>query len=42
VRRGIELVVHLARSPRGERRVVELGQVVPAVGGVGVREVWRR
>ena len=42
VRRGIELVVHLARSPRGERHVVELGQVVPAVGGVGVREVWRR
>jgi pilus assembly protein CpaF len=42
VRRGIELVVHLTRSPQGERRVVEVGQVVPAVGGVGIREVWRR
>ena len=28
VRRGIELVVHLARSPQGERRVVEVGEVV--------------
>jgi len=42
VRRGIELVVHLARSRHGERRVVEVGEVVPAVGGVGVRELWRR
>jgi pilus assembly protein CpaF len=42
VRRGIELVVHLVRSPRGERRVVEVGEVVQAVGGVGVRDVWRR
>jgi pilus assembly protein CpaF len=42
VRRGIELVVHLARSPAGERQVVEVGEVVRAVGGVGVREVWRR
>jgi pilus assembly protein CpaF len=42
VRRGIELVVHLTRSPEGERRVVEVGQVVPAVGGVGIRELWRR
>jgi pilus assembly protein CpaF len=42
VRRGIELVVHLARSPQGERRVVELGEVVRAAGGVGVRELWRR
>ena len=41
VRRGIELVVHLARSPQGERRVVEVGEVVRAAGGVGVREVWR-
>jgi pilus assembly protein CpaF len=42
VRRGIELVVHLARSPQGERRVVEVGEVVQAVGGVGVRELWHR
>jgi pilus assembly protein CpaF len=42
VRRGIELVVHLARSSQGERRVIEVGEVVPADGGVGVRELWRR
>ena len=42
VRRGIELVVHLARSPQGKRRVVEVGEVVRAAGGVGVRELWRR
>ena len=42
VRRGIELVVHVARSPRGKRRVVEVGEVVRAAGGVGVRELWRR
>jgi pilus assembly protein CpaF len=42
VRRGIELVVHLARSPQGERHVVEVGEVVRAAGGVGVRELWRR
>src|SRR5215211_2314668 len=41
VRRGIDLVVHLARSAEGERRVVELGEVISAAGGVGVREVWR-
>ena len=41
VRRGIQLVVHLARSRQGERRVVEVGEVVQAAGGVGVREVWR-
>jgi pilus assembly protein CpaF len=42
VRRGIELIVHLARSPQGERRVVEVGEVVPALGGAGVRALWRR
>jgi pilus assembly protein CpaF len=42
VRRGIQLVVHLARSSEGARRVVEMGEVVEAVGGVGIREVWRR
>jgi pilus assembly protein CpaF len=42
VRRGVQLVVHLARSPEGRRRVVEVGEVVAAAGGVGVKEVWRR
>src|SRR3954454_3649402 len=42
VRRGIQLVVHLARSQQGERQVVEVGEVVRAAGGVGVRELWRR
>jgi pilus assembly protein CpaF len=42
VRRGIELVVHLARSQQGKRRVVEVGEVVRAAGGMGVRELWRR
>jgi pilus assembly protein CpaF len=42
VRRGIEVVVHLARSADGARRVVAFGEVVPAAGGVGVREVWSR
>ncbi len=42
LRRGIELVVHLARSSGGRRLVVEVGEVVGAIGGVGVREAWRR
>jgi pilus assembly protein CpaF len=42
VRCGIELVVHLERSREGDRRVVEVGEVVGALGGVGVREVWHR
>ncbi|MGH2966310.1 MAG: CpaF family protein [Solirubrobacterales bacterium] len=42
VRRGIEIVVHMARTPEGARHVVEVGEVVDAVGGVGVREVWLR
>jgi pilus assembly protein CpaF len=42
VSRGIELVVHLARSPQGERRVLGVGEVVGAAGGVGLRELWRR
>ncbi len=42
VRRGFELVVHLERSADGERRAVELAEVVDAAGGVGVRQVWRR
>jgi pilus assembly protein CpaF len=40
--RGLDLLVHLARDEQGSRRVVEVGEVVPAAGGVGVREVWKR
>jgi pilus assembly protein CpaF len=42
VSRGIQLVVHLARSRDGERQVVEVGEVVRAAGGLGLREAWRR
>jgi pilus assembly protein CpaF len=42
VTHGIDLVVHLARSRRGERRVVEVGEVGRAAGSVGLREAWRR
>jgi pilus assembly protein CpaF len=40
--RGVELVLHTERSPDGARRAVELAEVCPAAGGVGVRELWRR
>jgi pilus assembly protein CpaF len=42
VGRGIDLVVHLARSSRGERRVTEVGEVVVAAGGVRIRELFHR
>lgn len=42
VRRGIQLVVHLARGADGARRVVAAGEVAAAAGGVGVKEVWTR
>jgi pilus assembly protein CpaF len=42
VRRGIELVVHLAREADGARRVIAVGEVTAVAGGVGVREVWSR
>ena len=42
VTRGIELVVHLARSREGERQVVAVSEVVRAAGGLGLRQVWRR
>jgi pilus assembly protein CpaF len=42
VRRGVDLVVHLARMPDGHRRVTEVAEVDAAAGGVGAREVWRR
>jgi pilus assembly protein CpaF len=39
---GISLVVHISRRADGARRVVAAGEVLPAAGGVGVREVWAR
>jgi pilus assembly protein CpaF len=42
LRRGIELVAHLARDAGGARRVIALGEVTSVAGGVGVREVWTR
>ena len=39
--RGVDLVVHLARLGDGSRKVVEVGEVVRAVGSVGVRELHR-
>ena len=40
--RGLDLVVHMARGPGGSRVVAEVGEVVRAAGGAGVRELWRR
>ena len=42
VRRGVDLVVHIARLPDGHRAVMEVAEVDAAAGGVGAREVWRR
>lgn len=42
VGRGIDLVCHLARGPKGARVVTELAEVRRTAGAVGVREVWRR
>jgi pilus assembly protein CpaF len=39
--RGIQLVLHTERARDGSRRAVELAEVVPAAGTVGVRELWR-
>jgi pilus assembly protein CpaF len=39
--RGIRLVLHTERTRDGSRRAVELAEVVPAAGAVGVRELWR-
>jgi pilus assembly protein CpaF len=38
--RGIDLVAHLRREPRGARRLVQVAEVVPAAGVVAVRELW--
>jgi pilus assembly protein CpaF len=40
--RGVELVLHTERARDGSRRAVELGEVGPKAGGVGLRELWRR
>jgi pilus assembly protein CpaF len=37
VQRGIDLVVHLERLPDGNRRVVDIAEVVRAAGGTAVR-----
>lgn len=39
--RGLDLVIHLARLSDGSRRVVEVAEVVRAVGSVGVRGLYR-
>ena len=40
--RGIQLVLQVERAPDGSRRAVQLAEVVPAAGSLGVREVWAR
>jgi pilus assembly protein CpaF len=40
VARGVELVAHLRRERDGSRRLVQVAEVVPAAGAVGVRELW--
>jgi pilus assembly protein CpaF len=40
VLRGIDLVAHLRRDSGGERRLVQVAEVVSAAGAVAVREVW--
>ena len=40
--RGLDLVVHMARLSGGARVVAEVGEVVRAAGGAGIRELWRR
>ena len=38
--RGVDLIAQLRREPGGERRVVEVSEVVAAAGGVAVRSLW--
>jgi pilus assembly protein CpaF len=40
--RGLDLVVHMTRLGGGARVVAEVGEVVRAAGGAGIRELWRR
>ncbi len=41
VARGVDLIAHLRRDPDGARRLVEIAEVTPAAGAVGVRELWK-
>ena len=40
--RGVDLVVHMSRGAGGRRLVPDVGEVLRAAAGVGVRELWRR
>jgi pilus assembly protein CpaF len=40
--RGLDLIVQMARLSDGSRRVVELAEVVRAVGSIGVRALYQR
>ncbi|MET0751371.1 MAG: CpaF family protein [Solirubrobacterales bacterium] len=40
--RGVDLVVHMSRGAGGRRLVTEVGEVLRAAAGVGIRELWRR
>ena len=40
--RGLDLIVHMVRDRDGARLVTEVGEVLRAAAGVGVRELWRR
>ena len=38
---ALDLVVHQARAPSGERRVEQVAEVVRVAGGTGTREIYR-
>jgi pilus assembly protein CpaF len=38
--RGVDLIAHMRRGADGARRLVAIGEVVPAAGAVAVRELW--
>ena len=38
--RGVDVIAHMRREPDGARRLVAVGEVVPAAGAVAVRELW--
>ncbi len=38
--RGLDLIAHMRREADGARRLVAIGEVVPAAGAVAVRELW--
>jgi pilus assembly protein CpaF len=39
---ALELILHLERTGDGVRRAVTLAELVPAAGGIGLRELWGR